>query len=287
MKLVTHTTALTAKISIEEAVKMIAEAGFDAVDCSFFDLAGEDSVWLRENWRERAENLRALARSLGVTFQQAHAPFPVTKGDGSHDGERYGRILRSMEIASILGVENIVVHPVHYPGYCRLREEQYRASVEFYKGLIPYCQQFGIRVCAENMWIRDPARIIREGILARPEEFIRILEEIDSPFIGGCLDIGHVALVGQDPADMIRRMGKRITCLHVHDVDYHSDCHTMPFMENLDWDSITDALRDIGYQGAFTFETENFINKLPQPLWADGLKMMERVGRYLISRIEA
>ena len=32
--------------------------------------------------------------------------------------------------------------------------------------------------------------------------------------------------------------------------------------------------------------TGNTLAKLPQPLWPDGLRMMERVGRYLIARVE-
>ncbi len=287
MKVVTHTSALTEKISLQEAVKMIAQAGFDAVDCSFFDLKGENSVWLRSDWRQQAVQLRQTAQELGVHFQQAHAPFPTTRGEEPYDTVMRERIVRAIEAASILGAENIVVHPIHYPGYFRYREEQFRASVAFYRSLIPYCQEFGIRVCAENMWSRDPAKVIREGILARPEEFTELLDEIDSPYIGGCLDVGHAALVGQDPADMIRRMGsKHIQCLHVHDVDYKNDCHTMPFLQELDWSGITDALREIGYQGAFTFEADNYLRKMPQVLWPDALKLMERAGRYLTGRIE-
>ena len=86
---------------------------------------------------------------------------------------------------------------------------------------------------------------------------------------------------------MIRRMGSRIDCLHVHDVDYLSDKHTMPFTQELDWEEIAVALGEIGYRGDFTYEANVFIKKMPQALWPDALKMMAAVGRYLISRIEA
>ena len=85
---------------------------------------------------------------------------------------------------------------------------------------------------------------------------------------------------------MIRRMGSRITCLHVHDVDYIDDKHTMPFTQELDWEEIAKALGEIGYRGDFTYEAETFIKKMPQPLWPEALKLMERVGRYLIAKIE-
>ena len=34
--------------------------------------------------------------------------------------------------------------------------------------------------------------------------FRALLEELDSPWIVGCLDLGHCALVGFDPAECIR-----------------------------------------------------------------------------------
>ncbi len=287
MKLATHTLALTDKMSLEDGIRCIANAGFDGADCSFMDMSREDSIWLQPDWKQRAESLKRLAQELGISFLQAHAPFPSTKGAEPYDSVMFERILRAMEAAAILGCENIVVHPIHNTPDLLSREQQLEASAVFYRRLIPYCQAFGIRVCAENMWRRDSAGIIRESVLARPEDFVALLEQIDSPFIGGCLDIGHIALVGQEPADMIRRMGKKhIQCLHVHDVDYHSDCHTMPFLQKLDWYAITDALRQIGYEGNFTFEAENYLRQMPQELWSDALKLLERVGRFLTARIE-
>ena len=286
MKLVTHTEPLTERFSYPEAVRMIANAGFDGVDCSFFDMKRDDSPWCGDGWKDLAREMRTIADGEGISFRQAHAPFPSAKGEEPYDSVTRSRILRSMEAAAMLGAENIVVHPVHYGPYWENREKQYRLSLEFYRTLIPYCKEYGIRVCTENMWSRDKAKIIRDGLLARPEEFCALVDELDSPYIGACLDIGHAALVGQDPANMIRRMGSRITCLHVHDVDYREDKHTLPFTQELDWEGIAKALGEIGYRGDFTFEAENFLLKMPRDLTADALKFQERVGRYLIRRIE-
>lgn len=286
MRLVINTEVMTDKLSYFDTLRLIAEAGFDGVDCSFFDMKNDDCVWNGDDWKEFAQQLRKAAEDLGLVFRQAHAPFPTAKNDELYNQVIQPRILRSMEAAAILGVENIVIHPIHYGNYWENREEQYERSLEYYRGLIPYCEKLGIRVCTENMWGRDKAKTIRDSLLSRPEEFCAFVDALDSDHIGTCLDIGHAALVGQDPANMIRRMGSRITCLHVHDVDYIGDKHTMPFTQELDWEEIAKALGEIGYRGDFTYEANVFLKKLPQALWADGLKMMERVGRYLISRIE-
>ena len=47
MKLVINTEVMTNALSHAEVIRLIAEAGFDGVDCSFFDIMQEDSVWLR------------------------------------------------------------------------------------------------------------------------------------------------------------------------------------------------------------------------------------------------
>lgn len=287
MKLVTNTEILTDKVSYVDAVRMIAQAGFDGVDCSFFDMKKDDSIWCGADWEDTAQELRKVADDCGIEFCQAHAPFPSARGEQHYDTVMNQRIIRSMEISAILGVRNIVVHPIHYGSYFHNRKERFQQSLDFYRELIPYCQQFDLRICTENMWERDPAHTIRHSLLAHPDEFIALLEELDSPWIGACLDIGHVALVGQDPAQMITEMGNTITCLHVHDVDYLNDNHTLPFTRELDWESITQALGQADYRGDFTFEAEQFLKKMPTELAADGLKMMERVGRYLIGRIDA
>ena len=291
MKLVINTEALTDRpkggFSFAEAVRMIAEAGFDGIDSSFFDMKYPESVWNSDHWRSFAKEMRQLGDDLGVSFRQAHAPFPSAKGDEEYDSQVFDKIVRSMEASAILGVENIVVHPIHYGSYPHTRELQYQRSLDFYSRLIPYCAEFGIRVCTENMWSRDKVKTIRDSLLSRPEEFCAFVDEVNSPWIGACMDVGHAALVGQDPADMIRRMGSRINCLHIHDVDYIDDRHQLPFTQGLDWESIAAALGQIGYRGDFTYEAEQFLLKMPAELSADGLKLMERMGRYLIARIEA
>lgn len=287
MRLVTNTEWLADNIGHSQTLKLIAKAGFDGVDCSFFDMKEDGCVWNSDGWKDYALALRGVADDLGLPFRQAHAPFHTTIGEEPYDSEMRKKILRSMEAAALLGVENIVVHAIRHLNYHIHREQLFQMNLDFYRSLIPYCEEFGIRVCVENVYRTDRNRwVLTDGVCTRPEEFAALLDEIDSPWIGGCLDIGHAALVSQDPADMIRRMGSRIKCLHVHDVDYTHDNHTMPFTQKLDWASITQALGETGYQGDFTYEANTTLRKLPQPLWPDGLRMMEKVGRYLIAKIE-
>ncbi len=287
MKLVTQTEALAEAFGEKECIMILAEAGFDAADVSFFGMEEGKGIWCEENWREYALLLKETGEEAGLIFTQAHAPFPSSHGSEPYDTNIRKWIIRSMEAASLMGVRDIVVHPVQHLDYRKNRERLFEMNLAFYRSLIPYCEEFNIRVCAENMWQYDSRRqYIVDSVCSCPEEFNRMLDEVGSPWIVGCLDLGHCALVGTEPADFIRAMGKeRLQALHVHDVDYVSDCHTMPFLESLDWKAITRALGQIGYEGNLTFEADEFLKKMPRELMPEAARLLAKTGRYLIKCI--
>lgn len=287
MRLVTTTEKLAEAFGDEECVRILAEAGFDAIDWGFFQMSAGKGIWCTDRWREHALELKELGSHHGIGFAQAHAPFPSSTGEREADALILERIRRSMEAASLMGIKNIVVHPVQHLPYAQNRKQLWLENLDFYRSLIPWCEKFGIRVCAENMWQYDnKRRHIIDSVCSQPEEFCGLLDALDSPWITGCLDLGHCALVGVEPEDFIRAMGRRrLKALHVHDVDYLNDCHTLPFLKNLNWENITEALGEIGYEGDFTFEADSFYNGFPTALMRDACRLMERTGRYLISRI--
>lgn len=289
MLLATQTRQLAESFGDEECIHILAKAGFDAIDWSFFAMANGQSVWCQPGWKEHAQDLKALGGRCGITFSQAHAPFPSSKGEKPFDTVIRKYILRSMEAASIMGVRNIIVHPLQHLTYSKNKARLFEDNIAFYRSLIPACQEYNIRVCAENMWQYDQKRgYIVDSVCSQPEEFCALLDAVDSPWIKGCLDIGHCALVGADPADFIRALGSaRLQALHVHDVDYRHDNHTLPYLQALDWGSITAALAEIHYTGDFTFEADYFLTAFPTQLQPEASAFMARIGRHLISRIEA
>lgn len=288
MRLVTQTDITAKTFGDEACIPILKKAGFEALDWSFFGMEQGKGIWCTDAWREHALRLKEIAAQWDMGFSQAHAPFPSSKGEEVYDREIRERILRSMAAAALMGVRNIVVHPKQELEYARNEEKLWEENLEFYRSLIPCCEEYGIRICAENMWQRDQKRgYIVDSVCARPDEFVRLLDELDSPWIVGCLDVGHCALVGREPQDVIRAMGRRrLQALHIHDVNYVRDCHTMPFMEDLDWEAITGALAEIGYEGDFTLEADEFLRRLPPELMPEASCLMAKTGHYLIKRIK-
>lgn len=273
------------KLSAKEAVTINAEAGFDAYDISLFQLTRDENYEFNQpDYIERAKELRSYADSLGIVCNQSHAPYPSSTGKEEEDKVIFEKIVRAMEIASILGAKIIVVHPKQHLCYPDHPEELFRINVEFYKSLIPYCEKFKIKVAAENMWQwNNGYKAPSDSTCSRAWEFNKYIDAVDSEWIVGCLDIGHASLMNADIPDFIRQMGnKRLQALHVHDTDYKADKHTLPFMEKIDFIAMCKALAEIDYQGDFTYEADNFYRGKPEALYPATTKYMCEVGRYLV-----
>ena len=290
MRLVTQTRFTADALGDLECIRMLKRAGFDGIDWSFPKTIEESStVLFSSSWKEHALEMKAVADEVGIEFAQAHATYPSSTGAQPYDTVITDRLIRAMECCSLWCVKNLVIHPVQHLTYSRHVQELFDMNVKFYKDLIPHAERLGVRICTENMWQYDAQRgHIADSVCADPKEFCALIDAVNSPYLVACLDVGHSALVGYDVPDFIRALGKeRLQALHIHDVDYRNDCHTLPFMQKLPWEDILSALAEIGYEGDFTYEANCFLQNLPAELMEPACTFMAQTGRYLISRIEA
>ncbi len=289
MLLSVSTSPMNVRLSDREAIRIIKEAGFDAYDMSLCEMMyNPNNIFNTDKYLEEAKSIREYADSLGIPCNQAHAPYHSSCGDPEKDEKTFNMIVRAMEIAATLGAKIIVVHPKQHLTYADNIEELFKLNVEFYTRLIPYCEKFGIKVATENMWQNNPCSgAITDSTCSRSWEFNKYIDAVNSEWITGCLDLGHVALVTKKIPEFIKDMGKeRIAALHVHDTDFRDDSHTVPFCELMDYNAIAKALGEIDYQGDFTYEANNFFRNKPLELIPAAYKYACEVGRYLISEIE-
>ena len=286
MKLSTTTEPFFQLFGYEEGIRTLAEIGYDALDMNLITCIYNDE-FSDSNLEATCAMLLKTAKECGIYFNQAHAPFGGIYGTPDNE-EGFAAVVRSMEIAAILGASIIVVHPCQHLNYAEYREELFAINLDYYKRLIPYAERFGIKIATENMWQNNcGARVPTDSVCSRSREFCRMVDEIGSPYLVGCLDIGHVSLMGADIPAFIRAMGKeRLRALHVHDTDFVSDLHTLPFLGKIDFAPICEALGEIGYEGDFTFEAGNFFKRMPVELLPDAARMMYETGRYLADGIE-
>jgi hypothetical protein len=87
-----------------------------------------------------------------------------------------------------------------------------------------------------------------------PDELVDLVDSFKDESLGMCIDTGHAHASGIYVPDFIRLAGKRLKCTHIDDNFADKDSHLPPFMGTVDWKGTMKALREIGYDGDFSFE---------------------------------
>ena len=300
MKLSTTTGIIGKKLGDAEAIKMIAQAGFDAYDLNMCSIHVSENPISGDEYIKYIKHLKSVAEENGIVCNQAHSPFPTQlNGNDEYNKRTLELIIRSMECASFLGANIIVMHPIKNSSSSLVKcasfepfeskQQLYDENIKFFKKLISYCEKFNIKIAVENMWERHPLHrdTLIPAILGYAEEHKKFIQDINSDWIVGCLDIGHALICGEKPQDTIRRLGKnKLKSLHIHDCNGYEDLHTLPYSMKTEWDEILKALSDIEYDGDFTFEADNFFANYPNELVPTAMNYMCSIGRYMINQIQ-
>ncbi len=295
MKLSTQTERFASIFGYEDGVRRLCEIGYDCLDLTLTHLGKEDGdPLLQDNYREIALNMRKIAESYGVCFNQCHAPYHFKArdfiGDTAAREDITFRIGRAIEIAGLVGAKVIVIHPLHHRNYHSDSPEYFFGiNMEFYGTFAQKAQECGVKIAVENMWQRSAHnnRIVSD-VCSNPHELAQYVDELNKLYGGfvACLDIGHCALTGAIPAESIRVLGDRLQALHVHDNDTENDSHLLPFTGKIDFKSVMTALSQIGYTGELTFEADKFLKLFPTEHITAAAEFMHKTGRLLISIIE-
>lgn len=235
----------------EESISAVVEAGFKYIDYSFsYDFHNRKGL-LGDNWQEFANKLLDMSQKLSFKFVQAHAPL----GRPLEFNEKHDQFIadtkRSIEAAAYLGIPNIVVHS----GYLDFltREETFEQNVVFYNDILNFAEQFDINIltenfdkmCNKNCYWFDNAADVKE-----------LVERVNHPRFKVCWDAGHGNLQDMPQHEALRLLGESVYGLHIQDNVGVTDDHMIPFFGSLNFDSIMHGLKDINYQGYFTFESD-------------------------------
>lgn len=76
-----------------------------------------------------------------------------------------------------------------------------------------------------------------------------------SPKLGICFDTNH--LLTDTNEELIRRLGNRITALHVSDYDRINERHWMPGEGDINWHALYRSLIESGFSGVWLYEVVN------------------------------
>lgn len=240
-------TWLFADVDSEEAVRLMAAAGFSAAE-----LSGSGSS-LGIAWERDPVGVCAQMADAGISVPSVHNTRDARSLDVADDDRRLRSVeenVRYFALMAASGIPEIVVHPMSgETGGDRSAWPAAEArSRESLKMLAGEAGDAGIRLAVEN-----------GGRGGRPgSTMASILEMIDGlgEHVGVCMDIGHAQQAQLDLLDELATAlssGKLFT-LHLHDVDPEGTDHYIPGEGCIDFEPYLAMLRDHGYAGGRTLE---------------------------------
>lgn len=176
------------------------------------------------SWREldelSSDRMWAMGRELAAAelAVTVHAPFhDLNPGalDPLVTAVTRKRIEQSLSAAGCLGARLMVVHP----GFDRWRYQGQEhlwleASASFWEPLLPQAADQNCLLALENIFDHQP------------DPLATLLDQLNSPWLSHCFDIGHWQLFSRTPlAEWFNRLGPHTAHLHLHDNHGDADEH--------------------------------------------------------------
>ena len=242
---------LPKSLSILERLKLAKAAGFEGVEPN--TITSPDEV----------QEFKEASRSTGVKIHSImnsdHWRYPLTDSDPEVVKKCIEGIKTSMRNAHELGadavllVPGIVVPDVRYV-------DVYKRSQKQIRELMPLAKELKVVIAIENVGNR---------FLLSPLEFVRYIDEFESPYVKAYFDIGNLGSSGF-PQDWIRTIGNRLVKVHIKrfepGVDHPKFDPKDRRTQGIDWPDVRRALSEIAYGGWVSAEVrsgdENYIREV-------------------------
>ena len=271
--------------SIEESVRFLGKAGFEALEINFAGAISPDSFFQKDNWKEFVEKIGLAAEEYHLETSQSHLPFYNFATPGHENLEMKAKMFgRTLEASAILGVKWAVFHAGNAPDAVLSVKESKRRTLEYILPFMEQASKLGVGIAIENLFIPEYLHSTHR-YCSNVEDVCDLVDTLGS---GSCVcwDFGHANLIGDDQRDCLRTVGNRLKLLHVHDNNGKYDDHSVPYVSGgtVKWEEILPVLHEIGYKGNFNFEVT--AGRIPEPLREAFAANLIKTGRHMMSLID-
>jgi hexulose-6-phosphate isomerase len=232
------------KLSIEDRLKLAADAGFEAVEAYT-----TPDQRVAEQIKKAAEASRIRITSV---MNQAHWEFPLSSADPAAVRRSVDGMKTSLRNAKLWGADAVLLVPAVVNKETSYRDAWNRSQKQI-RELIPLAEELKVVIAVEEVWNK---------FLLSPLEFANYVDSFKSPWVRAYFDVGNVLLFGY-PQDWIRTLGKRIMKVHLKDFKVIKDWNplTADFVNlgegNVDWPEIRKALGEVGFAGTVIAELDS------------------------------
>ena len=235
-------------------LSQIAGYGFDAIELfatrSHFDYHDAAAI----------ERLGQWLTETGLALESVHAPITDRFGAGDKWAATYSTALAdnggrqlavreaeaALQIATKLPFKTLVVHLGTPASKNNPGDNSRTSAARSAEDICRIAEPLGVRVALEV--IPNP--------ISTPASLVSILEGLEAPHAGICMDFGH-AFLGGDVPDAIETAAEHLIATHVHDNHGRGDDHLVPYEGAIDWDAALVTMQKIGYEGMYLMELAN------------------------------
>jgi len=233
---------LPRSLSVLERLKLARAAGFEGVEPN--TIASPDEV------QEYKEASRSTGVKIHSIMNSDHWRYPLTDSDPEVVKKCIDGIKTSMRNAHELGADAVLLVPgVVVPDVRYV--DVYKRSQKQIRELVPLARELKVVIAIENVGNR---------FLLSPLEFVRYIDEFESPYVKAYFDIGNVVSSGF-PQDWIRTIGNRLVKVHIKrfepGVDHPKFDPKDRRTQGIDWPDVRRALREVAYGGWVSAEVRS------------------------------
>ena len=232
-------------------------AGFDCADYGYLSITNGDLFTKPlEEAIEYVKHERKVAESQGITFSQAHGPWPTHDTTPELRREKLVLMERAIRLTPYLGTPYLVIHPdLPFGWWDGELDPSFtkKTNIEMFEALLPIAEEAGTIICLENM-PTEPYDI------SPTAEIYKFIQEINHPNLKMCFDTGHAHVFGDDCGDMVRLIAPVLRVMHVHDNMGECDMHIWPYEGTINWDNFAKGLADIKFDGVLSIEATLYPN---------------------------
>ena len=294
MRLSTTTTILSRACtsspqeSLFRSIEVCQKAGFEHLDLDFFLQSREGYPLALDGWEGWADRIAEEAARRGLTTLQAHSFVFRTRESTDMTFDRRWheeRIRRSIRAAARAGVKWLVLHPCDFDA-----DEHYdfdkarRFNISYWEPFVSLAQRHGVGIAFENMFMSGR----HQRYCSTADELLDLVGAFEGASVGICWDTGHASISGQDQPSSLRKIGSLLKAMHINDNNAlpRRDEHLIPYFGKVQWLPILHALKDISYDGNFSFELKSATRTLPPGPSEDMLCFLHALGVYMLSEAE-
>ena len=237
------TQIILGTMSLDDTLSLCQDAGYESVELTFRD--GKD---LNANMsRSEIEGVGEKCKAVGIEIGSVIASYADRGNLLSPDAEEresgVKSLVRNLEIAGILGVGGILLHPGQLT-VSDTYQSVWDNLIGILKEVAPIAAQNKAAIGVENVWNK---------FLLSPKEMREFVDEVDSEWVGVYLDTANMMAYGY-PEHWIRELGARIRRVHLKDFDRQAHRFVNLLDGDTDWPTVVHELRSIGYDGPVIHE---------------------------------